>query len=89
MLVLKTQILYCISQALRDANDGVNLDLIGIYTLDPFLKHYMLHVIGGIFNSSINETRLPGVNKFCLGATSACCVHGMHPGVQIIETILQ
>ena len=43
----------------------------------------MLHVIGGIFNSSINEMRLPGVNKFYLGATSACCVHGMHPGTHL------
>ena len=38
MLVLKTQILYCISQALRDANDGVNLDLIGIYTVQSWLQ---------------------------------------------------
>ena len=26
-----------------------------------------------------------GVDKFCLGATSACCIHGMHPGRSLID----
>ena len=28
-----------------------------------------------------------GVDKFCLGATSACCIHGMHPGTQIMSDV--
>ena len=80
MLVLKTQILYCICQALRDANDGLNLYLIGM-RIGPFAQTLHASCLDGISNSSINETGLPGVNKFCLGATSACCVHGMHLGL--------
>ena len=25
------------------------------------------------------------MDKFCLGATSACCIHGMHPGPPISD----
>ena len=30
-----------------------------------------------------------GVDKFCLGATSACCIHGMYPGLsRTVELLL-